>query len=401
MIWLYLVMAIMLIVAIALVFVPLWTDSTLSQQQLNLQLYQDRKRELVLEQRQGLVDQDRFDELDSELKRSLLDDAEQQEKSQQSVNWIVLLPGVIVLLLCSLGMYAHFGNSQQLSHWQQVMKQLPDLAQKALKPAAGHELNRQQMQDLALGIRTRLSEQDDTNAWVFLGRVGFALGEKELAVGAYQKALDRAPDDKAALLGLAQVKLLSGDKADLADADTSLKKLLALEPGNTDALLLQGFVAYQRQDYKQAMAVWQDLADNLPANDPRAAMVAARIADAKSKLKGAGRKLLVKISVSPELKASLPDSAVLFVYAKAAAGGPPLAAVRLPLTRLPTEVELSGSTSMIPGRSLADASSYIVGARVSQSGQIGKVQSGDLSGEKGPVSAAEQQISLVIDKRTK
>lgn len=396
MLWLGLGMALMMLLAIAVVLVPYLSRQGPEQRQLNLALYKDRRLELTRELEQGLVDPNRFDELDSELKRSLLDDAEQHQGTGKALGWQVLLPGVLLMVVLSAAFYWRFGAWQQLSHWQEVMTELPSLAQKALRPEPGQSLTPQQMQDLALGIRTRLSQQDDTNAWVFLGRVGFALGQKELSVDAYQKALVSEPANSSALLGLAQVELLDSDKAGLETANNALKRLLKVDPSNREALLLQGFVAYQKQDYHQALSLWQTLDKALPEGDPRKAMVAARVSDARSKLQGEGHRLLVKIDVATERKANLPPSATLFVYAKAPQGGPPLAAVRLPLSRLPTEVELSDATSMIPGRSLADASSYLIGARISQSGVVGQQQAGDLSGEIGPVDGSKKQVSLIL-----
>ncbi|EKE75382.1 c-type cytochrome biogenesis protein CcmI [Gallaecimonas xiamenensis] len=398
---LYLGLGALLVLAVLLVLLPPLSQGSLAQRQLNLKLYKDRRQELALEHRQGLIDDDRLAELETELKRSLLDDAEQGERAQQSVNWKVLLPGVIVLVLGALGLYWKLGSSDQLAHWQEVMGRLPTLADRVLRPDSQAPLSRDEMQDLALAVRTRLAQQDDKNGWILLGRVGFALGDGRLAAEAFQKALGLDPDNGSALLGLAQVLLVRQEEGDLDQAQRALARLLAQEPQDIDALLLAGLVAYQQQDFTKAADRWQQIAGQLAPEDPRLPVLQGRIHDAQQQLKRDGRRLVVKVDVSEALRQSLPKDATLFVFAKAPAGGPPLAAVRLPLSRLPTEVELSDATSMIPGRSLSDADSYIVGAQIAQSGTVGQTELGDLSGETGPVAASAQQVLLTIDKRIK
>ncbi|WKE66775.1 c-type cytochrome biogenesis protein CcmI [Gallaecimonas kandeliae] len=401
---LYLGMAALLALAAALVLLPSLVrvkrhSKGMTQRQLNLELYRHRLDELKGEREQGLVDAGRFDELDSELKRSLLDDTEQPQGRGNTAGWKLLLPGLLVLVLGTLGLYRLLGAEPKLAHWQQVMAGLPSLAERVLKPKAGQELSRDEMQDLALGIRTRLLSRDDKNAWVFLGKVGFALEEASLSQDAYRRALAMDPDNSGALLGLAQSLLADGGEAGISQAGEVLGRLLAKEPGNQDAMLLSGLVAFEHQDYDQAATLWQQLKGQLPEGDPRKALLDQRIQDARAKLKGKGRHLLVKVALAPALAGQLPKDASLFVFARGPQGGPPLAAVRLPLSRLPTEVELSDATSMIPGRSLGDADQYQIGARISQSGMVGKSQSGDLSGEAGPVEASQQHVNLIIDTR--
>ncbi|WP_406667075.1 c-type cytochrome biogenesis protein CcmI [Gallaecimonas sp. GXIMD1310] len=397
---LFLAMAGMLLIALLLLLLPRLGSHSVSQQRLNTRLYEARRQELLAESQQGLVDETRLAQMDIELKRSLLDDAQQDAQLKQSVSWKVLLPGAILLLLGSVVLYWQLGSYRQLAHWQEVDKNLPALAEKALHPAQGETLSQQQMQDLALGIRSRLaSKGDDKNAWIFLARVGFTLGETTLAADAYNKALAMDPDNTSALLGLAQVKLMSGEAADRQDAAQALARLLTLKPEDTEALLLSGFVAYQNNDFSQALSTWQQLLKALPEQDPRRALLASRIADVKRKMAGSKRRIVVTVDVTSALKKALPAQATLFVFARPVAGGPPLAAVKVPLSRLPAEVELSDNTSMIPGRSLSDADTYQIGAQISQSGNVFKHQPGDLRATAKTVSATDTAVKLMIDQR--
>ena len=76
----------------------------------------------------------------------------------------------------------------------------------------------------------------------------------------------------------------------------------------------------------------------------------------------------------------------------------PLAVARLAATRLPATVELTDAMAMAPSVDLSSASSVVVGARISHSGQaIG--QPGDLEGSAGVVQTGRHEpVAVVIDK---
>ncbi|WP_341501662.1 c-type cytochrome biogenesis protein CcmI [Gallaecimonas sp. GXIMD4217] len=397
---LWLAMAVMVLLAAGFLLLPrarqgLGDD----QQQVNLTLYRHRLRELEGERREGLVADDKFNQLENELKRSLLDDVDAAPRQQRALPWPVLLPG-LALLLASLGIYAYLGGHQQQAHWQGVMDSLPTLAERALRPRQDEQLSRQDMQDLALGIRSRLAEQgDDKNAWVFLGRVAFSLGDAEMSADAFDKALELDPGNASALLGLAQSKLLSGSQGDRQRAAQALARLLSQDPGNVDALLLIGFVAFENQDFDKAIEAWSLLAKQLPAGDNRLALVQERLAEARRKASGVTVSLDVRVELAPELQDQLPEQASLFVFARDVAGGPPLAAVRMPLSRLPTQVVLSDETSMIPGRSLSQAQEVVVGARISAGESLALDQSGDLRGLSEPVRVDTGSVAITIKER--
>ncbi len=394
---LWLAMAVMVLLGAGIILLPKAKRGVGDdQRQVNLTLYRHRLRELEAERREGLVADDKFAQLENELKRSLLDDVDADQGQSRTLSWPVLLPG-LALLLSSLAIYAYVGGYQQQAHWQAVMDKLPDLAQRALKPQQGESLTRDDMQDLALGIRSRLAEQgDDKNAWVFLGRIGFSLGDAKMSGDAFAMALEQDPNNSSALLGLAQSKLMAGGQGERQQAAQALAQLLSQDPGNVDALLLIGFVAYENQDYDKAIEAWTLLARQLPQGDNRQALVQEKLAEARQKAQGLSLALEVQVELAPELQAQVPEQASLFVFARDVAGGPPLAAVRMPLSRLPTQVVLSDETSMIPGRSLSQASQVVVGARISAGESLAMDESGDLRGLSEPIAVDSGNVLITI-----
>jgi cytochrome c-type biogenesis protein CcmH len=106
----------------------------------------------------------------------------------------------------------------------------------------------------------------------------------------------------------------------------------------------------------------------------------------------------VNISIAPALKSRLVSEVPLFLFAREPGSkGPPLAAKRLTTAAIGTQVQLSASDSMMPGRVLAAGRQVSITARVSFSGQ--PVQAaGDLYGELSYDVGRDGVRNLVIDR---
>lgn len=113
----------------------------------------------------------------------------------------------------------------------------------------------------------------------------------------------------------------------------------------------------------------------------------------------AAPQIQVKVSLSPSLKTKVKANETLFVYARAATGSPmPLAVKRLKASELPATVTLTNAMEMTPGHNLSSASKVILTARVSRSGQA-TPQAGDLEGDTKPLSVSgHTSASIVIDR---
>jgi cytochrome c-type biogenesis protein CcmH len=106
----------------------------------------------------------------------------------------------------------------------------------------------------------------------------------------------------------------------------------------------------------------------------------------------------VNISIAPALKSRLVAEAPLFVFAREPGSqGPPLAAKRLTTAAIGTEVHLSASDSMLPGRVLVNGRRVSITARVSFGGQPVQA-SGDMYGELSYEVGHDGVRDLVIDR---
>ena len=119
------------------------------------------------------------------------------------------------MVILSYGMYAMYGAQNKVSHWANVESNLPELSKKLMNPN-GVQLTDQEMNDLTLGLRTRLqSTPNDATGWVLLGRIGLANRDIETAIGALTRADKITPDNPEIMLSLSQALLFSSDQVDL------------------------------------------------------------------------------------------------------------------------------------------------------------------------------------------
>ena len=126
------------------------------------------------------------------------------------------------------------------------------------------------------GLAARLEDQpDDAQGWRRLVRVYDVLGERREAYAAMARAVARLPDDADALLGAASALMEArrpGDPVPQA-AVTALRRVLDIEPENTDALFYMGQVQAEAGAIEQARAIWLGLLGRLDPGSPSHATV--------------------------------------------------------------------------------------------------------------------------------
>jgi cytochrome c-type biogenesis protein CcmH len=211
-------------------------------------------------------------------------------------------------------------------------------------------------------------------------------------------------------MGMANGNQLTGRPAEV------LATALELDPRQTKALWLTGFVHYQNQDYEGALRYWQQLSGILPADSKDAATVAQYIQLVQGKLgqspetatttptatassSGATKQVSVQVQLDPALQGQTRPDETVFIFARATQGPRmPLAIVRKQVSDLPLTVTLDDSMAMTPAMVLSNFDAVTVGARVSRAGTA-MAQSGDLQGTVSPVTpGAEEVIQLTISE---
>ena len=162
-----------------------------------------------------------------------------------------------------------------------------------------------------------------------------------------------------------------------------------------------GIVAWRRGDLEIARQRWQALqAQELPpeirqAVTERLAALDAPEASTTGAARGEG--IAVRIELAPTLEGRVPATGALYLIARTAATGPPLAVARHELGDWPRSLQLTDADAMLPGTSLRGQEGLQITARISRSGQPAAA-SADLFGEVGYDLTVAGPMVLTIDR---
>jgi cytochrome c-type biogenesis protein CcmH len=388
----WIVIAALLALASLALILPLWRGEgrqSISRSALNKQLYRQRLREIGEEREQGILAEE--SESLVELQRSLLDDipdVEQSARGGKSLTWI---PGVLVLVVVSLGLYYQLGAWQEVSRWQDASSRLGELSNRILVERDS-DVTEQDLLDFTLGLRTRLKDEpNDYRGWLLLGRLTLDGNDPEMAREALERAYSLAPQKAMVAVPYAQALMMTGEEA---RADQLLQAAIAQDPANIEARSVHAFMALQKEDFQTALVRWRAMLPLLEKGSTRHAMVERSIEYAEQQLRQRGiavtaapaaqgaqaeqgnAQVVVKegeyplhITLAPGIQ--LPEDAHLFVFAVIPNGPPmPIAVKRIPGPQLPLTLSLGDGDAMIEGSKLAAYPELQFKARLSRGGNV-------------------------------
>jgi cytochrome c-type biogenesis protein CcmH len=203
---------------------------------------------------------------------------------------------------------------------------------------------------------------------------------------------------------MAQGRSLQGEPERL------IAQALKIDPGNVKALALAGTAAFDRRDFKDAIAYWQKILEIVPPNSDMADSIRDSIADAQQLAGGpvkappapartaaaASGTVSGTVQLAPALAARVAPGDTVFIFARAVDGPrAPLAVTRREVRELPATFTLDDRMAMAPGMNLSAHARVVVGARVSKSGQP-TPQPGDFEGLSAPVNVGATGVTVVI-----
>ncbi len=325
-------------------------------------------------------------------------------------NAIVLGLGLTVCIVAFAGLgYFAVGTPQALA------PKLADAPPAASAPLDAASITPQQIEQLIERLTLRLKEQPgDIEGWTILGRSHVVLGRHDAAAEAFKQALALRPDDAMLMAHYADALATAGQSFK-GEPERLIERALASDPGNLKALALAGSAAFDRADYPTALRHFENLS-RLAPNDEFRAQVQAGIDESRRRASSpqgtaagataaatqlppppvAASAISGSVSLSPALAAKAqPDDAV-FVFARpASGGGMPLAILRKQVRDLPLSFTLDDSLAMSPQHKLSTASSVVVAARISRSGQA-MPSPGDLQGSSSPVQPGAREVRIHI-----
>ncbi|ADC63103.1 c-type cytochrome biogenesis protein CcmI [Allochromatium vinosum] len=436
-----------ILLALSLVFVlaplvrPTPPDTAPGQDRLNLEVFQQRLKELDADLEGGFLDQAQYDAARRDLERELLYDldgaetaATTEHSSSALSRWALALVLTIVVPAATVLAYLEIGRTDLIDQ-----RQTAAMADGANTEAAS-------LEELVQQLEKRL-EQEPANidGWMMLSRTYLAMGRLNAGAKAMERAYALAPNEVELKIAYAEVLGLADPNKSLLGRPAELiAEALAQEPTNSNARWFSGLVAFQRGQYQAARTTWQSILDELApeseeadnlrkmmdealrragipaetasvtpgeagettASETEASASATPQADTadtqtESEVPAATSRtsLTVAVSLDPSVSDRVSPDDTVFVFARAVQGPPmPLAVQRLQVKDLPATVTLDDSQAMNPALRLSAFEQVQVGARVSMSGQA-TPQPGDLFGESEPVQRdAGSNVRIRIDR---
>jgi len=408
--------ALLLATAIGSVLLPLWRHGDDRQyteiEDASLAIYEQRLKELAIDQDIGTLSSDKAEDARTELERELIREHADGLSDQTPTNatsglsrtsWTVLL--ALLMPVIALGLYSQLGAPQLITTTASMaVSQIP------------HDVDMKTLDAMITRLKQHIVEQpDDLKGWLLLGRTFMKLERYTEAAQALKQANALKADDPEILLSYADaLAMAQGGKVSGKPA-IYIHKALQLAPDDPTSLWLAGMAAAEQDDFKTALQHWQRLEPML-ADDNQRAKLQQMITHAQQRMGTGSRSpavgsdtaaptatpVAIKVQVRMDdgiAKDTDPDT-TLFIYARAVSGPPmPLAIVRKQVRDLPLSVTLTDAMAMSPVMRLSKFQRVRITARISQSGTAAP-QSGDLFGEVSDIAVnSRDPVAITIQQR--
>lgn len=414
--WVFLAVVMVLIAVVLVMVLPtLLRPQTTTQNDANAknrEIFRQQFDEISQDKANGVLDEVQFQIAKSELERRMLDEvgiATTTTINTEPDRKLAIAITVLVPLL-AFWLYAKIGQPEVLLKPVGEVPVVSDVSTLEHRAMAGD------IEPLLVALKDKLVENPENGeGWALLARSYVSLGRHAEAVPAYEKAAKIISDDPQLLADYADaLAVASGGK--LAGAPEDLvNQALKLDPHHQKALMLSATIAYDKQNYKEAIQIWERLQSELSSDSELKSYVQTALAEAyavsgekpsaqltkqsvekQSAVQKQGISGVVRIQA--DLAKKLAPTDTLFVFARAAQGAPmPVAIVRVSAKDLPFQFKLDDSHSLMPSNKLSETDEVVVVARISKSGDA-KPQAGDLQGASAVMKPVGENVEIEINE---
>jgi cytochrome c-type biogenesis protein CcmH len=387
---------------------PLSDAGASEQRELNLRVLREQLAELDKEFAEGRVSESAYLHSKGELEQRTLDYVGEAPEAVVSGGRKIALA-----LALAIGFPAVVGGL----YWALGV---PDSVVAAKSTGATkegeHALTQQQITAMVERLALRLQENPGDGAgWLMLARSYAVLGRYPESSAAFSRALGLLPPDAQHYADYADIVAMAQGKKLFGEPEKLVRRALEIDPKNIKALALAGTIAFDHQEYAQAIREWQKVLALVPEDSAAAAGIAGSIRDAENRLAisskqvseampAAGKEPLAAmasisgtVEVDSSLRSAMKSGDTLFVFARAVDGPKmPVAMMRAKAAELPMSFTLDDSMAMSPQFKLSTVGRVVVGARISKSGDA-LARAGDLEGLSAPISAKTGNVKIMIN----
>jgi len=372
----------------------------------SLEVLKDQLAELDRDLANGTLSPQQYREARDDLDRRVLEDvreAAQLQAGSSSAARLTLLALLVVIPVAAVLLYFQLGSPEAIS---------------GRAPGGGeHGMTAQDVEAMVAKLAARLDRNpDDPNGWALLGRSYVSLKRYPEAANAYARAVELVKDDADLLADYADALAMSQGRRIEGEPLKLVERALKINPTQWKALAMAGSAAFDRKDYKQAVAYWEKLQQGAEPDSEFARSLEASLnearqlggiksprkaatgkAEGKAPASVAGASVEGTVALAPQIKEKASASDTVFIFARAAEGPRmPLAIMRMQVKDLPAKFRLDDTQAMAPAFRLSNFPEVVVGARVSKSGSA-TPQSGDWQGASQKIKVGARNIAIVID----
>jgi len=397
-------------VALALAFVLPWlmrkssvAHGQAARRDINLAVYRDQMNDLSAEYANGQLTEAQYLASKLELETRAAEDALAHEDlaSAPASSRRLGYGLAVVLPLATISLYAWLGN--------------PNALMGGASGSNAVAMASQPTEADILQIIQRIEERakanpNDIEVWETLANAQAMLNRWPEALKAYEKSLELAPNKASVLSGYAEALAMTGDLLMAGSPMEMVSKALQIDPNDRKGLELSAIHAFQNQDYAVSAQLLDRLLRLVSPEMPYAQEIlrmrneALRLAE-----QGGPAEPMVassppnvasvagSVEVSPALLSQVRAESTLYLIARDAQGGPPLAAARVAMGVFPVSFRLDDHMAMNPANTLSDHQKVELVARISASGSP-MAQSGDLEGRVAGVAVGAKDVKVVIDR---
>ena len=339
-------------------------------------------------------------EAEIEVKASLLEDTASNDHLPDKIispRHSIWIP--VFLVLFSVSIYQYLGSPEYLFGIQQAGLELPG-------PDPKPDISKMIEQ-----LETQIAiSPDNARAWELAGQSYMVINEFSKAAASYRSLNHLVPDNPDYLIAWADASIMAAGDIYTETAQMLVARALKINPEHESALWLSALGESSIGNFEDSTKQLQILLTRVSDDEAMSQQLKTMIEQNRSMLISSGnqaavqpaqptkKSITITARVMPGLRDNIPESAVVFIIAKALNGPPaPLAVKRFQVADLPLTVTLTQQDSMIAGLDIDSFDQISLQARISRSGTAETV-SGDLASKPATVTGKEpHELELLID----
>ncbi len=400
--------AVLTALALFTIWLPFWrrqkalaaASDAQVRKQTNLNLFNERLKELETDLAEGRINEQEFEEFKKELQLNLLQNTDQEDHVLSAKKPSILWPVVMSVALVAVAGYTYH-DLGRYNDWQTARVGGDD-------PHSG--MNPEQLMQMRLAQMEQAVQADPSNsqAWFSLGHAYISASQYGKAIEAFDTVMSLV-GEHAELLGPKATAMyyLNGQKM-TPEIQAIIDQALADDSKDPSTRLLLGMDAFFSANYESAIEHWEIILTS-PRQDVDRQAILGAISQARMHLEQSGamaapqgeaattgKTVTVTVQLADDVKAKANTGDSLFLFARPVSGpAMPVAVARLSVADLPTQVVLDDTTAMSPDMVISAHDQVNLIATINHDGSPAPTP-GDLLGELNAV-ALGSSVTLVID----